>query len=158
MTIQERINCGWISESYKTAWREGSVDEFINNFPIFKNMFEQITCLSTGGKNTKIAILKSTGESKLYLLLLFTEKHEYFIAVKDKWICGAYSNRYYEPLEDWTRGRDLCDGDCTEETLNKILLRIIGTELVRYDDGSEVPKRIEEQGIEIGSPLSKILI
>lgn len=150
MTIQERINCGWISEPYKTAWREGTVDEFISDFPVFKKPFEQICCIFNGDKNSRVAILKSTAKDKWYNLLMFTEKREYYIVAIDNWISGGYSLRYYEPLEDWTRGRDLGDGECTEETLNNILFRIIGSELIKYNDGSEAPKEIieEEAGIE----------
>jgi hypothetical protein len=144
MTVQERIDSGWIIDAYRKGWREGTVDEFITDFPIFKTPFEQICGLFNGDRNSRVAILKSTAESKWYNLILFTEKHLYHITAKNNWICGGYSNRYYEPLEDWTRGRDLGDGDCTEKTLNKILFRIIGCELLKYNDGSEAPKKIQE--------------
>lgn len=137
MTIQERIDSGWIIDTYKEGWREGTVDEFINDFPIFKTPFKQICGWFDGDRNSRVAILKSTREDKRYKLILFTEKHEYYITVKNNWICCGCSNRYFEPLEDWTRGRDLGDGDCTEETLNKILFRIIGCELLKYDDDSK---------------------
>ena len=144
MTIQERIDSGWIIDAYREGWREGTVDEFITDFPIFKTPFEQICCLFNGDRNSMVAILKSTKEDKKYKLILFTEKHEYFITVKNNWICGECSNRYFKPLEDWTRGRDLGDGDCTEETLNRILFRIIGCELLKYDDGSKAPGLVYE--------------
>lgn len=144
MTIQERIDSGWIIDTYKEGWREGTVDEFITDFPIFKIPFEQICCMFNGGRNSRVAILKSTREDKRYKLILFTEKHEYFITVKNNWICGECSNRYFKPLEDWTRGKDLGDGDCTEETLNRILFRIIGCELLEYDDGSKSPGFVPE--------------
>ncbi len=144
MTIQERIDSGWIIDTYREGWREGTIDEFIKDFPLFKKPFEQICGMFSGDRNSRVAILKSTKEDKKYKLILFTEKHEYFITVKNNWICGECSNRYFKPLEDWTRGRDLGDGDCTKETLNKILFRIIGCELLKYNDGSEAPKKIQE--------------
>ena len=152
MTTQERIDNGLISDTYKRGWREGTVDEFISDFPIFKKPFAQICCVFNGDRNSRVAILKSTAENKWYHLLMFTEKHEYFIAVKNDWICGGYSNRYYKPLEDWTRGRDLGDGKCTEETLNNILFRIIGCELKVYNDDSKPPKIIEEVSIHKAEP------
>lgn len=157
MTIQERIDSGWIIDTYKRGWREGTIDEFINDFPVFKKAFKQICGIFSGDRNSRVAILKSTAESKWYNLILFTEKHLYHITAKNNWICGGYSNRYYEPLEDWTRRRDLGYGDCTEETLNKILFRIIGCELLKYNDGSEAPKEIkeEEAGIETESVENK---
>jgi len=150
MTIQERIESGLINDEYKSGWREGTVDEFISDFPVFKKPFEQICGIFNGDKNSRVAILKSTAKDKWYNLIMFTEKREYYITAKDNWICGGYSLRYYEPLENWTRGRDLGDGKCTEETLNKILFRIIGSELIKYNDGSEAPKEIKEEvaGIE----------
>lgn len=148
MTIKERIELGLIKVEYKKGWREGTVDEFISDFPVFKKPFEQICGIFNGDKNSKVAILKSTAKDKWYNLIMFTEKREYYIVAKDNWICGGYSNRYYTPLEDWTRGRDLGDGDCTEETLNKILFRIIGCELEVYNDGSEAPEKIQEVGSE----------
>ena len=145
MSIQERINLGLINDGYRKGWREGTVEEFLNDFPVFKKPFEQICGIFNGDKNSRVAILKSTAEDKWYNLIMFTEKREYYIVAKDNWICGGYSLRYYEPLEDWTRGRDLGDGECTEETLNSILLRIIGCELIKYNDDSEAPKIIEEE-------------
>ena len=42
-------------------------------------------------------------------------------------------------MEDWTRGRDLPDGKCNEDTFKRILFAILACELVRYDDGSKPP-------------------
>ena len=149
MTIQERIESGLINDEYRSGWREGTVDEFISDFPVFKKPFEQICGIFNGDKNSRVAILKSTAKDKWYNLIMFTEKREYYIVAKDNWICGGYSLRYYEPLENWTRGRDLGDGECTEETLNKILFRIIGSELIKYNDGSEAPKEIKETEVDL---------
>ena len=155
MTIQERIDLGQINSNYKKGWKEGTVDEFITDFPIFKTPFEQICGLFNGDRNSRVAILKSTKEDKHYQLILFTEKREYYITVKDKWICGGCSNRYNKPLEDWTRGRDLGDGDCTEDTLNKILFRIIGCELVIYDDDLNAASEIMKQAAKHGSETNE---
>lgn len=144
MTLQERIDSGWIIDSYKEGWREGTVDEFINDFPIFKNYFEQICGSFNGNSSPLVAILKSTRDNKWYKLIFYTEKHEYFITVRNNWICGECSNRYYEPLENWTRGHDLGDGDCTEETLIKILYSILGHELIKYDNGKKMSNLFSE--------------
>lgn len=152
MTIQERIESELINNEYRSGWREGTVDEFISDFPVFKKPFEQICGIFNGDKNPRVAILKSTAKDKWYNLIMFTEKREYYIVVKDNWICGSYSNRYYNPLENWTRGRDLGDGECTEETLNWILFRIIGSELIKYnDDSNPKPNIVGEETMELES-------
>ena len=50
--------------------------------------------------------------------------------IEDRYLGCGMSSRYQEPLEDWTRGRDLPDGKCDLETWNRILCAIVGTELI----------------------------
>ena len=51
---------------------------------------------------------------------------------------------YKNPMEDWTRGSDLPDGKCTEDTFKRILFAILACELVKYDDVSKPPVNITE--------------
>lgn len=135
MTIQERIDNELIANRFKNGeWKEGNKEELAEDYefmaPILQNWYIP---------SHKLAIFKSTKEDKNYLIYLYTEKREYSIIIKPTYIGCQYSNRYYEPLEDWTRGRDLPDGKCTPITMFNIILAILGTELIAYDDGSQVP-------------------
>ena len=47
-------------------------------------------------------------------------------------------------MEDWSRGSDLPDGKCDEDTFKRILFAILACELVKYDDGSKPPVHIAE--------------
>lgn len=135
MTIQEQINLGCISKQYCQNWRESTPAEFLKEYPLFKEPFNTIFNHFDNGRNSKVAILKSTindnTDHKLYNILIYTEKHEYLLVVNNNYLCGSYSNRYHKPLEDWTRGRDLGDGECSQETLNNILLRMLGVEAIK---------------------------
>ena len=61
---------------------------------------------------------------------LYSVKREYFITVhKDKYIGGAYNNRYTLPFENHHRGNDLTDGKYNIETICNILADIIACEM-----------------------------
>ena len=70
---------------------------------------------------------------------MFSEKHMYSIVIEPKYMGAILSCLYKNPMEDWTRGSDLPDGKCNEETFKRILFAILACELVRYDDGSKPP-------------------
>lgn len=140
MTVQERIDCEMIISRYKDGnWREGTMDELIQDYPFIEEYLPTPYIVSS-----YIAILKSKTEDKFYNLYLYTDKREYYIVIKPDYMGCQYSCRYQEPLEDWTRGRDLPDGKCNKQTLLKILLAIMGTELVRFDDRSKPPIKYKE--------------
>lgn len=135
MTIQERIDHELISKKYTDGtWKEGTMDELINDYPFVAPYLSNSYIMSC-----HVAILKSTKEDKHYHLYLFTEKNEYYIVINKNYMGCQYSTRYQRPLENWTRGNDLPDGKCNEHTLNFILLAILGTELIKYDDGTKIP-------------------
>ena len=75
---------------------------------------------------------------------MFSEKHMYSISIKPNYMGAIRSCLYKRPMEDWTRGSDLPDGKCTEETFKRILCAILACELVRYDDGSKPHVRVNE--------------
>lgn len=129
MTIQERIDSGLIRSGYKVGYREGTMEELLKDFPLLSDSLKVVHLYG----HKKIAILKDLNREKFYVLYLFTEKNSYCIHICDNYLGCGESSRYQEPLEDWTRGRDLPDGKCNLETWNRILWAIIGNELVNYD-------------------------
>ena len=141
MTIQERIDHDLIYSRFKDGtWREGTVEELEADFPFLKGYIRNINWYQN---NTRVAILKATDREKQYHLYMFSNEHVYSIWVNEKSIGAGLSCRYREPLEDWTRGRDLPDGPSTEETFKKILFAILACELVSYDDGRKPPMKDE---------------
>ena len=68
-----------------------------------------------------------------YHVNLFTERNEYtIVAIPGKSYLGAVASaRRPRVGEDWTRGRDLADGNYSVETWYKILADIVAYELVR---------------------------
>ena len=85
--------------------------------------------IAWGGCRVKVFLHDKEGARK-YMLLMFTEKHQFDIIITPTYMGCQMDNRYCEPFEDWTRGRDLTDGKCNEETLGRILCDIINKELV----------------------------
>jgi hypothetical protein len=146
MTVQERIDHKMIYRRFTKdenagKWREGSVDELVDDYPFFNDYVKGINWWHN---NDRIAILKKIDEDKEYHLYMFSEKHKYSIAVTPNYLGCISSSLYHLPLEDWTRGHDLPDGKCNEETLTKILFAILHDELVPFDDGSKPPVAEEE--------------
>ena len=134
MTVQERLEDGKIYNRFdKTAWKEGGLDdELAMDYPF---MAKYLHALNRYGVNTKIAILKSLKFEKTYHLYLYTREKEYSISVAPNYIGAGYNNRYFDPLEGWRRGGDLADGEATEETFVRVLMSMLATELIKYDDG-----------------------
>lgn len=126
MTIQERIDSGLIRSNLKIGYREGTMEELLKDFPLVSDSLKNVKLYGHKG----IAILKDTNKERFYVLYLFTEKNYYCIHICDEHLGCEMSSRYQEPLEDWTRGRDLPDGKCDLETWNRILCAIVGTELI----------------------------
>lgn len=130
MTIQDRINESLIEKRFKDGnWKESNINELASDYSFFSTYLKN---MSIYGPNDSIAILKSLSEKSMYWIELFTEKHSYSIKVSPTYIGCGMSCRYNLPLEDWTRGRDLPDGKCCEDTLIRIIMAIIGTELISY--------------------------
>lgn len=85
--------------------------------------------------------------------MLYSEKNSYSIVVKHDYIGCVKSCRYRMILEDWTRGSDLPDGKCNDETLKYILLYILSCELLPYDDGSKPLKNQVQEDSDENSPI-----
>lgn len=145
MTITERIESGCIADRYIMGWREATVAELESDYPFLKGYVGRLNW--KGDDNSKVAILKSTTEFDTYELRLFTEKRTYYITVYPESITVGFNNRYHRPLEDWTRGGDIPDGECNEETFKSILYHILSLELIDYDDGTSKPYQAEEDDI-----------
>lgn len=126
MYLQEKINSGEIKSSLKSGYNEATREELFLDFPF---ICDSILLFDLYGG--EIAIFKKTGNEKFYFIYLFTEKHSYLISMSENYIGCVLSNRYYEPLEDWTRGRDLPDGKCEMRTWNRILHAILASEMVK---------------------------
>lgn len=142
MTVQERIDSGLIDKRFQKDCREASVKELEKDYPCLKGFIAGINWHRKD--NTRVAILKANLPEPSYRLLLFSHTHEYSIYIRPNWIGAGLSNRFYEPLEDWHRGRDLPDGPCSRDTFKKILYAILACELIPYDDGTRVPEDIPE--------------
>ena len=131
MSIQDRIDNERIASRFKKDWQESDLKEFTKDF---QTIGEELNKILGGRINNKIAFLKNTTEEKYYNLMLFTQNNEYSIVVKPGYMGCILSSRYREPLEDWTRGNDLSDGECTKETLYHIFADILYFELVPYEN------------------------
>lgn len=130
MEIQERIDSGTIISSLKHGYVSSNINELVGDFPFLGDSLGWVDLYSS---RNRIAIFKDTNKDRFYVIYLFTEKHFYVIHISDNYLGCGLSNRYYEPLEDWARGRDLPDGKCNIETWNKILFAIIGCELIKIN-------------------------
>ena len=143
MTIQEMLDGDYkiYNRFGKDEWREGTVEELETDYPFFKDYIRKINWY---GANTRVAILKALNEDKEYHLYMFSEKHMYSIVIEPNYMGAILSCLYKRPMEDWTRGRDLPDGKCNEETFKRILFAILACEFVRYDDGSKPHVHVSE--------------
>ena len=143
MTIQERLDSDYkiYNRFGKDEWREGTVEELEHDYPFLKGYISNINWYEI---NTRVAILKALNEEKVYHLYMFSEKHRYSISIKPNYMGAIRSCLYKRPMEDWTRGSDLPDGKCDEDTFKRILFAILACELVRYDDGSKPPIHVKE--------------
>ena len=143
MTIQERLDSDYkiYNRFGKDEWREGTVEELEHDYPFLKGYISNINWYGT---NTRVAILKELNADKVYHLYMFSEKHMYSIVIEPNYMGAILSCLYKNPMEDWTRGSDLPDGKCNEDTFKRILFAILACELVRYDDGSKPPVHVKE--------------
>lgn len=142
MTVQERIDCGWVLARYKDGtWREGTVEELEADYPFMKG---EISKINWYGLNKRVAIFKKKDE-KVYHLYMYSEKYEYTVHITPTYMGGFGDCRVHEPLEDWTRGNDFPDGKCDIKTFRRILYAILSYELIPYDDGSKPPQNHNEQ-------------
>lgn len=112
---------------YGKDYKEVSLNELSKDY---KFVVETINKILFGSINDKFVVLKSTRENKTYMMVAFTEKHEYTIRISPDYIGGGLNCRYEEPLEDWHRGNDLVDGKCTKETLLSVFADILYNELI----------------------------
>ena len=127
--VQDAVNTQYIAQYLEEQYNRISANNFMERVPIFENFLKYRRIGSY-----KVAIFESKEVENLFLLLLYTEKHEYRIHVTPTYIGAGSSCRYHRPLEDWTRGHDLTDGPCTAETLNDILLDILSDELIAIEE------------------------
>jgi len=88
--------------------------------------------LSRFGGNPIDAMELDRGIGGSFVARLFTRNCKYGISATPSDYLGAVAQQR-TPLagEDWTRGRDLSDGDYSVETWHKILADIVAYELVR---------------------------
>ncbi len=142
MTVQERIDHEMIEEPFKKGWREGTYDDLKSDGYGF--VADYIQKINWWHKNNRVAILKSTIDEKVYVLKLFSDDNEYSIHITPKYIGGGTTCRMGKPLEDWRRGHDLPDGDCSLSTMEEIIYAILHDELVPYEDGYHKPYQAEE--------------
>ena len=77
----------------------------------------------------------------------YTKNYEYFIRAQESthsgwkaYLGASYSSRKPRAGENWTRGRDLPDGEFCQETWDKILIRILQNELVAISSYSRRPE------------------
>ena len=147
MTIQERLDSDYkiYNRFGKDEWREGTVEELEHDYPFLKGYISNINWYK--GVNTRVAILKALNKDKEYHLYMFSNKYMYSIAIQPNYMGATLSCLYKNPMEDWTRGSDLPDGKCNEETFKRILFAILACELVRYDDGSKPPVHVSETNV-----------
>lgn len=108
------------------GWETSTVEVFAKEYPFLEKYMKY---LNWEGNKVSVFVEHKEGETT-YMLLLYTEKREYQIIVTPTYMGCQTECRYCRPLEDWTRGRDLADGKCNEETFGRILCDIISTELV----------------------------
>ena len=74
-------------------------------------------------------------DNNRFRMLIYTDKNSYSISVHysedGKHYLGCIASaRKPRAGEDWTRGNDLPDGDFSIETFNKIMLKIVGYEMI----------------------------
>ena len=126
--LQDSVNTQYIAQYLEEQYNRVTAKHFVEKVPIFAEFlgYRKIGLY-------KVAIFESKEVENLFLLLLYTEKHEYRIHVTPTYIGAGSSCRFHRPLEDWTRGNDLSDGPCTPETLNDILLDILSDELIAIE-------------------------
>lgn len=142
MTVQERIDCGWVLKCYKDGtWKEGTVEELEADYPFMQG---EINRINWYGFNKRVAIFKKK-EEKEYHLRMYSEDYEYIIHITPTYMGGFADCRVHRPLEDWTRGNDFPDGKCNIETFKRILYAILSYEIIPYDDGSNPPQNHNEQ-------------
>ena len=126
--IQDAVNTQYIARYLEEEYNRVTAKNFVEKIPIFADFLEYRRI-----GIYKVAIFESKEVENLFLLFLYTEKHEYRIYVTPTHIGAGSSCRYHRPLENWTRGHDLTDGPCTAETLNNVILDILSDELVQID-------------------------
>lgn len=135
MTIQERIDRRLIITRFTEGWKEGTVEELEADYPFMKGYINRINWY---GENKRVAILKNI-ETQEYCLYMYSDKYEYRIALKPTYMGASASCRTHEPLEDWTRGHDLPDGEPNENTLKRILYAILSSEIISFDNDLKKP-------------------
>lgn len=87
---------------------------------------------------------------------IYTDKHRYCIATNVRGYLGCtYGNRKPYPGEDWTRGRDLPDGEYGDKTWEKIRRSILWEEMESLSTG--YLSKIELSGIDTNNRKAKEL-
>ena len=130
MINQELVDKRYGEMQYKLA----TPADVVKEYPIFKKFFKWLNFNTTTTVCLKIMDLSLHSR---FRILLYSDKYCYSIYVdktntkhENPYIGCVYSCRREEPLENWTRGRDLADGYDGEDTLMTILLEIIENELI----------------------------
>ena len=99
--------------------------EIVEKYDFFRKLFSWL-----GEKSTEDACFRDKENQDRYLILLYTDKHEYSITLTPSWMGGGVNCRYHLPLEDWTRGNDLLDGTPSEHLLDSLVYEMLAYELV----------------------------
>lgn len=140
MTVQERIDSKLVIKRFMTGWKEGTVEELEADYPFMQGYINRINWYEN---NTRVAIFKKIDENE-YSIYMYSHKYEYRITLNPRYMGASASCRAKEPLEDWTRGQDLPDGEPNEDTLKRILYAILSQELIHFDDGHKPPMKYKE--------------
>jgi len=118
--------------------------ELLKGFPELVGWLIQIVPYRQIEKYVYISDYKDSLDEKRIVVRLYTKNYYYPIHVikpkngKSKGYLGAYvQNRKPRAGEEWTRGNDLPDGECNNETWNDIKNGILKYEFVKVVKNSE---------------------
>lgn len=133
--IVDEPNPIYISKDLSENYDYVEPQEIEEKHPFFHKFFWWV--------RNRVACFKRKDDKDTYLILIYTENHEYSIVVRPNYIGGGVSCRYQYPLEDWTRGNDLVDGQCTKSVLDSLVYNMLAYELVDITDKTSILKNNE---------------
>lgn len=136
MVLKEKISDVLIKERYGDSLVKSSPKELLENYPIFKDFFNNINWHRNKTLCLKFAEKREDYIKNRFRILIFSEKNSYAIDVvqtdkhENPYIGCVTDCEYRLPLETWHRGSDLADGYDGEKTIMTILLEIIEREMI----------------------------
>lgn len=115
-----------------------SFNEFSEKVPEFAKWVKYLTPFDR--VDDYLFFFQSKSNSERFIVKLFTNEYEYTISAKissnnkNNGYLGAFASKRKPNVgENWTRGRDLPDGEYNEETFRKISFGIIQNELKKIE-------------------------